>query len=136
MTTWNEIIEGALKRLAVVQTGQTPSGEEYLDGIRALNRMVTGWRLQGLYLPFSTVDDADGGETATFADEEIDAIECALAMRMATDYGRRPTPMLAGEAAAGWNGLYARYGQSIDQQVDRALRPSMRPSLSRRITDW
>ncbi len=135
MTTYNEVIEGALKRLAVVQTGQTPSGEEYLDGLRSLNRMINGWRLKGVYMPFSTVADADGGNTATFDDEELDAIEANLALRLSGDYGRQPTPVLARDAAEGWNALYAKYGQSIAQTVDRALLPSYRPGIRRRITD-
>lgn len=134
MTTYNQIIEGALERLTVVQTGETPTGDEYLDGLRSLNRMVNGWRLRGMYMPFSTVADADGGNTATFDDEELDAIESNLAMRLANDYGKRPTPMLAQVAQEGLNGLYAKYGQSLDQTVDTALLPSRRGGLRRRIT--
>lgn len=133
MTTYNQIVEGALKRLAVVQTGETPSGPEYLDGIRSLNRMITGWRMKGIFLPFSTVEDADGGDTATFEDEELDAIESNLAMRLSGDYGKQPTAVLARDASEGWNGLYAKYGQSIAQQVDNALLPSRRASSRQRI---
>lgn len=133
MATYNEIIEGALKRLTVVQTGETPSGEEYLDGLRSLNRMVNGWRLQGIYMPFTTVADADGGNTATFDDEELDAIESNLAMRLANDYGKQPTLKLARDAQDGWNGLYAKYGQSISQTVDHAMLPSRRASVRQRI---
>ena len=133
MTTWNELIEGALKRIAVVQTGETPSGEEYLDGVRSMNRMIAGWRLKGIYMPFTPVADADGGDTVTLDDEEMDAVETNLELRLSSDYGKQPSGLLLREASDGWNGLYAKYGQSIDQTVDRALLPSRRGGLNRRI---
>lgn len=134
MTTWNEMISSALQRIAVVQTGEAPSGSEYTDGIRSMNRMVAGWRLQGLYLPFSPVDTQDGGSTVTFDEDELDAIEANLALRLCNDYGKRPTPLLVAEAGAGWNGLYAKHGQTLDQKVDAALLPSRRSGVFRRIT--
>lgn len=122
--TYNEIISRALGRLAVIQTGETPDGNMYLDGIHALNDMVNGWRNKGVYLNFNTVADASGGNSISFDDEDIAAIVDNLAIRFAPDYGKQPSPFVVGSASSGWNALYQKYASEIKMSVDDAILPS------------
>lgn len=121
--TYNEVIKRALQRLAVLQTGDAGDGDQYLDGLHSMNEMVNGWRNKGVYLNFNNVEDTAGGDTTTFDDEDIAAVVDNLAVRLAPDYGKTITPVLAASASSGFSGLYAKYGPSISMRVDRSISP-------------
>lgn len=134
-TTHNEIIERALKRLAITQVGETPTGEEYADALRAYNDMINGWRNRGIFLPFITVAPEDGGQEVAFDDEDVGAVADNLAVHISMEYGKEPSPLLVAIAQSGKNGLYAKYGASLKSTVDSALLPSRRRGIRSRIFD-
>lgn len=134
-TTHNQIIERALKRLGLTQVGETPSGDEYADGLRAYNDMLNGWRNKGIFVPFTTVADDAGGDEVPFDDEDVGGIANNLAVVIASEYGKNPSPILIAQAVSDRNGLWSKYGASLKSSVDSALLPSRRRGIRSRIFD-
>jgi hypothetical protein len=48
MATVRELIEGALRKIGVIASGDTPSASEQNDAFKALNRMLDRWSTDGL----------------------------------------------------------------------------------------
>lgn len=53
--TPEQTITRALKRLAVLAAGESPSGDDLVDGIEALNEMVLSWAADGLAIATITL---------------------------------------------------------------------------------
>lgn len=128
--TYNEIVSASMRRLGLTQAGEAPTGAEYETGIEALNDLVSGWRIRGLEMSYTSVDVSAGGDTSPFDDEDIDAIKALLAMRLAEEYGKTPSPMLVGAAAVYWNALFGKYVVGPDMVTDSALLPRNTPGSS------
>lgn len=98
MATTGEVATKALKRLAIISPGETPSAAELSDATDALNAMIASWTAKGLSndtLPLSSAHEA--------------GVIAMLAVRIAEDYGKTPGPVLARDAEAGWKALQGAF---------------------------
>jgi hypothetical protein len=128
--TYNEIVSAAMRRLGLTQAGEAPTGDEYGIGIEALNDLVSGWRIRGLEMSYTSVESSAGGDVSPFEDEDLDAVKALLAMRLAEEYGKMPSPMLAAAASTYWNALFGKYVTGPDMVTDSALLPRNTPGSS------
>ncbi len=128
--TYNEIISASMRRLGLTQAGEAPTGDEYAVGLEALNDLVSGWRIRGLEMSYTSVGASAGGDVAPFDDEDLDAIKALLAMRLAEEYGKTPSPMLVSAATTYWNALFGKYVVGPDMTTDSALLPHNTPGAS------
>jgi len=55
LTTWNDIVRRALIEIGAVAAVETPSDEEFSDGIDDLQGMLDEWALEGLFVPALTI---------------------------------------------------------------------------------
>lgn len=110
MATASELATRALKRLGVVPAGGTASAEDIADTVQALEDMFASWYAKGLTFTVPTAQRFDAG------------IIAMLAVRMADDFGKQPTPILMGDADEGWNDISAAFFAVPASRFDSALK--------------
>lgn len=104
--TARDTITRALVMLGVSLAGRAPTSYEALDGLKALNGMMHGWKAQGVDV--GHIDLALGDNLALDASHH-EAITALLAVRLSGDYSE-PIPQSVGIIASnGWSGLQAAY---------------------------
>ena len=120
MATAEDIITGALSRLAILRIGGVPSAAQSRSGLQALNAMVNAWYADGVQLDLSV----------PFPVQHEEGIVAMLALKLAPSYGEAAIvpPTLAKDARDGWQRLLAEYIFAPNAIVDSALRnlPSQR----------
>lgn len=118
MATAQEIINGALRLLAVIQTGETPTSSESDDSLDALNQMLSGWADQGIDLEHA---DLVLGDTLPYQDNHLAAIRYSLAVELAPEFGKSITPEIADRQDRYFRGLQAVYADPSLLGTDAAL---------------
>jgi hypothetical protein len=106
-----QIVARALKRINVVAAGEDPSAVDAADGLAALNAMIAGWAIDGINVS-ADVPLSAGHEEGVVA---------LLAVRLAPDYGRMPSPLVLKAAEEGMYRLEADYISAPLAQFDTAL---------------
>lgn len=120
MTTMNDIVTGALKRLRVINARQTPDGVAASDGLTALNEMMHSWKAKGVDTDHDTLTASDD---FPLDDEHIHGVKALLAVRLASDYGVSIDDGVVRDANMGWEGLEAEFVKPAeDATVDAGLR--------------
>lgn len=126
MSTMQDVVRGAAKRLGLIRGAEDMDADEAADLLEALNDMLAGWEAKGVNALWSSALDL----TATFPldDKHLEGVKAMLAVRYAETFGKPIGGALNRDARDGWNALYADYGMPDEMQVDRALQnmPSQR----------
>lgn len=50
--TWADLVTNSLKRINILQAGETPSSDDLIDGFNLLKMMLGDWRIQRLTVPY------------------------------------------------------------------------------------
>jgi hypothetical protein len=127
MSTSAEIVTRALKRLGLVEPGESPAAADAEDGLAALNAMIAGWEADGINVSPDVPLPAKHEEGVT----------ALLAVRLAPDYNRTPSPLVFADAEKGMERLYADYISAPIAAFDSALHmPSVYTTLISDTDDW
>jgi hypothetical protein len=128
MSSSAQIVTRALKRLGLVEAGETPAAADAEDGLAALNAMLAGWEADGINVSPDVPLPAKHEEGVT----------ALLAVRLAPDYNRTPNPLVFSDAEKGMERLYADYISAPLASFDCALRgmPSVGLIATATIDDW
>jgi hypothetical protein len=129
MSSSAQIVTRALKRLGLVEPGETPAAADAEDGLAALNAMLAGWAADGINVSPDVPLPAKHEEGVT----------ALLAVRLSEDYGRSPGPILLRDANAGMRRLEADYVSAPLASFDLALvgSPSkVYPITELTLDDW
>jgi hypothetical protein len=110
MATANEIATKALKRLGLVNSGESPAAADVSDAVDALSSMIAAWDTRGFV-----------GETLPLATRFEHGVVAMLAVRLAESYGKTPGPILLRDAADGEESLLAAFMPVRQAKVDNAL---------------
>lgn len=88
MTTCRDIIERAFRKLGTTAVGEAISANEASDGLEALNFMLAGMELDGVYIAHTdrALDDA-----FPMPDRFREGITYMLAARLSSEYEAPPT---------------------------------------------
>ena len=129
MTTMQDIVTGAARRIRIIGAGESLSAEDSSDILAALNTLMAQWQAEGIDIGWTTSLAA----SATFPLEakHEDGVKALLAKRVAEDFGEPVSNALAVAAIAGWQLLWADYHVPDSMRVDDALRymPSRRRAV-------
>jgi hypothetical protein len=98
MTTVAELAARALRRIRVVESGESPAAADQADAEQALTDIHGGWIASGLTIPALPLD-------ARF-DAGVVAI---LAVRLSEDYGKGVGPVLLRDASRGERDIMAAF---------------------------
>jgi hypothetical protein len=108
--------------LGVQLGGVAPTSPEAIDGMKAFNAMVHGWKGQGVDVGHI---DQTLNDNLALAPEHHEGATALLAIRLAPDYSATVTPAVATIASNGWSALQAKYiinDPCKDMIVDTGLR--------------
>lgn len=120
MATARDLIDAAMRKIGIVAEDEALTADQAAHGAAVLNRMVSGWELQGVTV----------GWRETGVSEEVDlplnlhdAVIFCLAERLGPDY-QRPAP----DATRHFRAIQAAYMTVPEVEVPRMLRstPSQR----------
>ncbi len=104
--TVRDTVTRALTMLGVQLGGVAPTSAEALDGVKAWNAMVHGWKGQGVDV--GHIDQTINDDLA-LAPEHHEGATALLAIRLAPDYSVQVSPSVATIASNGWSALQAKY---------------------------
>lgn len=110
MATAQQIATRALKRLRVIAQDETPAGADMDNATEALNAMIASWEAHGL-----------SGDVLPLDSRFEQGVVAMLAVRLAEDYGKEPTPILMRDADSGWSNLQAAFFAVPLSQFDSAV---------------
>jgi hypothetical protein len=123
-----QIVARALKRINVVAAGEDPSAGDAADGLAALNAMIAGWAADGINI----------SPDVPLPSKHEEGVVAMLAVRLAPDYGREPSPLVYEAATEGMYRLEADYISAPLAQFDSALidMPSRGMMTVASVDDW
>ena len=110
MATATEISQRALKRLAIVDPGETASAIDVQDATEALNAMIAAWEVNWL-----------SGDTLPLDPRFEQGIIAMLAVRIASDHNITPNAILLRDADRGEENLRAAFFTVPQSTFDNAL---------------
>lgn len=111
MSTSNEIVTKAMRRLGLVAPGESPSAADQQAGVDALNSMIASWKTMGV------VVDND----LPLGAEHDKAVIALLAVDIAADFGMAAPAKVEFDAAQGWTGICGAFMRVPNAQYDAAL---------------
>lgn len=127
MTTALDIVKPALRAIEVVEGGESPTAEEGADGLTALNNMLRGFTADGI--DYAHTEIATLATPVPMPDECTQILIDMLAVRLAREYGKMPSPLLIEDADRGRRYLQGRYRMPKTAPIDTGL-------TNRRAGDW
>jgi len=120
MTTTNDIVTRALKRLRVVNPRETAEAIFASEGLQALNDMMASWKANGVDTGHETLTATDDFPLEPEHEQGVTAL---LAVRLAGDHGMEIDAGIERDASQGWDGLQAEFFTAPDgAEIDLALR--------------
>jgi len=125
MTTALDLVTQAMKSIGVLEQGETPSGAEGVDGLAALNQMLSSWIHDGIDLEYENVALSD---TMTYADDHMGPFRYNLAVRLAPEFGVMPSPLVMGMANDGYLQLQREYLDPDTLEIDEMLQVTSNPN--------
>lgn len=111
MATAQQIATRALRRIRVIAVDETPSAADMDTASEALNAMIASWEAKGL-----------SGDTLPLDARFEQAVVAMLAVRLADEYGKEPTAVLARDADDGWSDLRAAFFAVPLSQFDAGVK--------------
>lgn len=106
MSTAQEIINGAARKVKLLAVGQTLESDIGADALTRLNRMVNRWRNDGIDLGLGTLT----ADSEVYVDDaDLECIEANLQIRLANDYNRSIDPLFVAEVGTLTTELRAKY---------------------------
>jgi hypothetical protein len=123
-----EIVTRALKRLGLVEPGESPAAADAEDGLAALNAMLAGWEADGINVSPDVPLPAKHEEGVT----------ALLAVRLAPDYGKEPSALVYADASKGLTRLEADYISAPLATFDHAIvnTPARMTIATASVDDW
>lgn len=125
MTTANQLINGALKDLGVLERNESAKGQEGLDALEILNFMASSWIHDGIDLEWLTLGLND---VVPYPEGEIGPIRWNLALSCAASWEVDPSPALVAMAANGYKQLQRRYIDIDELGIDDGLKRYYNPN--------
>lgn len=101
--TYGDVITRALRLLGVIMETETPSAEQGADGLSQLNAMMAYWEMDGIHIGYFSGDSTT--ETLTLDPRYRVPVEYSLAVLLAPQYERDPSPIVAQIASDGYGKL-------------------------------
>lgn len=91
--TKGELVSAALSELGIADFEFDITPEEVTSGIRRMDSMLAQWSAKGVVInyPFGDLDASADSGVPSHAEE---AVTTNLAVRLASSYGKEPSPML------------------------------------------
>ena len=118
MTTANILINGSLRLLRVIASGEPVKADQSSDGLEVLNQLLHGLKAEGADVKFANIElSAD----IPLPPEHILSLKYVLAAHLAPEYSAELTPEVAVEAARGRDTLQAAYVSIPLLRCDEAL---------------
>lgn len=111
METAEAIIKDALGEVLVSSAEQAPESFEVSQGIRYLNRMMSGFDAQGIALGYTVVSTPS--DAVTVADGAIEGVVFNLAIRLSKSFGMPVSQQLFMDAKNGLDAM-RRIGVTIE----------------------
>lgn len=126
MATALDIIDGAMRKLGLLEANAQPSAEDAALGLTSLNDMCNAWNAQGIYTGFSTLSTSDS--EFILDERHHGGVKAMLADYIAADYGTQASMSVKAQAYKALLLLKADYRPIETLQVDVALQalPSQR----------
>lgn len=122
MTTAQELINDAADLAGVLSEGQTLEAYPNKRYLRALNRMLSSWKDQGVDFDLS---ELLAGSTVYVDDSEEDAIVYGLAVKIYEMEGRSINPAIYQTAQRLFDTLVAKYLDPKDLKVPLSLKRNL-----------
>lgn len=119
MTTMQDIVRGAAKRIGVIRGAEDMDSSDAGDFLEALNGMMAMWPAQGVDVLWSSALALT--DTFPLEAKHEEGVKAMLAVRYAEQFGKAVGPILARDERAGWNALFADYHLPDPMRVDQAL---------------
>ena len=119
MATMTEIVEGALRRLSILNPRSNTDAISLSYGLTALNDMMHAWKGVGIDIDHDTLEAADD---FPLDPEHIQGVKALLAVRLAGDYGLSVNEGIVRDADMGWDAIQAEFFEAADNaEFDRGL---------------
>ncbi len=110
MATAQQIATRALRRIRVVGSEDTVAAADMTSAVEALDAMIASWEAEGL-----------SGDVLPLSGRFESGIVAMLAVRLADEYGKEPSPMLVKDATDGWSAIQAAHFVVPQSKFDQAL---------------
>lgn len=99
------LVTRALRTAGVLASGETPTADELQDALATLRAMLAQWEHRGVVIGAPNTITAST-DLPLAAREELCAVQM-LAVMLAPEYGRTPSPVLVAAAESGFRGIQA-----------------------------
>lgn len=117
MATAQQIATRALRRIRVIAADETPAAADMDAATEALDAMIASWEAKGL-----------SGDVLPLDSRFEQGIVAMLAVRLADEYGKEPTAVLARDAEEGWSDLRAAFFAVPLSQFDAGVKQTAQDS--------
>jgi hypothetical protein len=111
MSSSAQITTRALKRLGLVEPGESPAAADAEDALAALNAMLAGWQADGINV----------SPDVPLPAKHEEGVVALLAVRLAPDYGKEASPQVYADASKGMRRLQADYITPALSRFDLAM---------------
>ena len=125
MATAEDVVNGALKDLGVLERTETAQGQEALDVLDLLNLMCSSWIHDGIDMEWLTVGLND---VLPYPEDQIGPIRFNLALHIAPSFDVEPSAFLVAMASKGYNQLQREYLVIDEVEFDTVLSPYFSPN--------
>ncbi len=123
MSTARQVVNGAIKLLAVRPAESPLTDAELIDGLEAMNDMLNEWKDDGIYIDFETVDDLD--ETLYVDEGVIGAIKSNLAIYISPEYSDKGIPQWLAQRAI--DSKKTVRAKRLEENLERSMYPDTLP---------
>lgn len=113
MATSTELATRALRRLSIIGAGETPSPADVDVTTEALDEMIDSWEASGL-----------SGDILPLDSRFERGLVAMLAVRIADEFGKTPSPMTVQDADDGWRAIQGAYFSVPATQFENAIAES------------
>lgn len=125
MATALDVISRSLRLIGVVDAGEAVGGNEAEDAVQSFNDMMSRWEANGIDLGFTTL--VSSASTVTVPDSALNPIIYNLALDIAPEYSRAPSPEVVSAAQKYYSQLQAsvlKFGGTANAGaiINRAIR--------------
>jgi len=116
-----DLITRSLQKLTVISEIETPSAEQGADALMELNQMMAEWEEGGRRLDY--FEQSLTSDVCPIPAHAASVVICALAVRLAADYGATVSQELAAQLVAGEERLLRILALRNLSEADMSNRP-------------